>query len=135
VRAFVVDSSVDLAWLYDDEDVPRADDVVERLIEDSAFVPQLWHLEIRNSLLVAERRGRLTWGAVVERLDALSILPIQTDEEPDYQAALELARRHGLSFYDALYLELARRRRAELATLDRGLGRAAASEGVALVAI
>ena len=135
MRAFVVDSSVDLAWLYDDEDVPRADDVVERLIEDSAFVPQLWHLEIRNSLLVAERRGRLTWGAVVERLDALSILPVQTDEEPDYQAALELARRHGLSFYDALYLELARRRRVDLATLDRDLGRAAASEGVALVAI
>ena len=135
MRAFVVDSSVVLAWLYDDEDVPRADDVVERLIEDSAFVPQLWHLEIRNSLLVAERRGRLTWGAVVERLDALSILPVQTDEEPDYQAALELARRHGLSFYDALYLELARRRRADLATLDRDLGRAAASEGVALVAI
>ena len=135
MRAFVVDSSVDLAWLYDDEDVPRADDVVERLIEDSAFVPQLWHLEIRNSLLVAERRGRLSWGGIADRLDALNILPIQTDEEPDYQAALELARRHGLSFYDALYLELARRRRAEMATLDRDLGRAAASEGVALVAI
>ena len=135
MSGLVVDSSVALAWLYDDEDVPRADDVVERLIEDGAFVPQLWHLEIRNSLLVAERRGRLSWAGIAERLDALRVLPIQTDEEPDYQAALELARRHGLSFYDALYLELAKRRRADLATLDRGLGRAAASEGVAVVGI
>lgn len=135
MRAFVVDSSVVLAWLYDDEDNPRADDVMESLIEDSALVPQLWHLEIRNSLLVAERRGRLSWRGVTERLDALSILPVQTDEEPDYQAALDLARRHGLSFYDAQYLELARRRRADLATLDRDLGRAAASEGVGLVAV
>lgn len=133
MSALVVDSSIALAWLYDDEDVPRADDVVERLVEDGAFVPQLWHLEIRNSLLVAERRGRISWGEVAERLVALRVLPIQTDEEPDYQSALELARRHGLSFYDALYLELARRRRADLATLDRNLERAAASEGVDLV--
>ena len=64
------------------------------------------------------------------RLDALNGLPIRTDEEPDFREALGLAKRHGLSFYDALYLELAERRRAELATLDRALGRVAAAEGV-----
>lgn len=130
----VVDASIALAWLFDDETQPGADRALDRLIEDRAEVPQLWHLEIRNSLLTAERRGRISLDEIHERLDALSGLPIQTDEDPDLRSAFDLARRHGLSFYDALYLELAKRQRAELATLDRALGRAAVSEGVPLLA-
>ena len=134
MSGLVVDASVVVAWLFDDEDEPRADRVLERLEGDGALVPQLWHLETRNSLLVAERRGRLSAGGVKERLDALKGLPIRTDEEPDLQSAFDLARAHGLSFYDALYLELAKRESAELATLDGALGRAAVAEGVPLSA-
>ena len=96
------------------------------------MVPYLWHLETHNTLLVAERRGRLSARGANDRLDALKGLPIHTDEEPDLQSAFELARAHGLSFYDALYLELAKRESAELATLDESLGRAAIAEGVSL---
>ena len=135
MSGLVVDASVAVAWLFDDEEEPRADSVLERLKEDGALVPQLWHLEMRNSLLTAERRGRLSAGEVKERLDALRSLPIRTDEESDLQSAFNLARAHGLSFYDALYLELAKRESAELATLDGALGRAAVSEGVPLSAI
>ena len=126
----VVDASVTVAWLLDDEDEPRANEALERLKEDGAIVPQLWHLEVRNSLLAAERRGRLSRAEVDSRLNALQGLPIQTDEDPDFREALGLARRHGLSVYDGLYLELAMRQRADLATLDWALGRAAADEGV-----
>ena len=134
MSGLVVDASVVVAWLFDDEDEPRADRVLERLEEDGALAPQLWRLETRNSLLIAERRGRLSAGGVKERLDALKGLPIRTDEEPDLQSAFDLARAHGLSFYDALYLELAKRESAELATLDGALGRAAVAEGVPLSA-
>ena len=130
MSGLVVDASVVVAWLFDDEDEPSADNVLEQLAEDGAFVPQLWHLETRNSLLTAERRGRLSSEEVKERLDALNGLPIATDEEPDLQCAFDLARAHGLSLYDALYLELAKRKGARLATLDRPLGRAAVAEGV-----
>ena len=134
MTGLVVDASVVIAWLFDDEEEPRSDRVLKRLEEAGAFVPQLWHLETRNSLLTAERRGRLSASEVNERLDALKVLPIQTDEEPDLQVAFDLARMHGLSFYDALYVELARRLSAELATLDAALGRAAAAEGISLSA-
>ncbi len=134
MTGLVVDASVVIAWLFDDEEEPRSDRVLKRLEEAGAFVPQLWHLETRNSLLTAERRGRLSASEVNERLDALKVLPIQTDEEPDLQVAFDLARMHGLSFYDALYVELARRLSAELATLDAALGRAAAAEGIPLSA-
>ena len=128
----VVDASVVIAWLFDDEDEPRADSVLELLTVDGALVPHLWHLETHNTLLIAERRGRLSARGVKERLDALKGLPIRTDIQPDLQSAFNLARAHGLSFYDALYLELAKREIAELATLDGALGRAALAEGVPL---
>ena len=128
----VVDASVALSWLFDDEVEPRAERALGRLDEAGALVPEVWHLEVCDALLMAERRGRLSAGEVKERLDAPKTLPIRTDEESDLQSALELAREHGLSFHDALYLELAKRERAELATLDGALGRAAVAEGVSL---
>ena len=134
MSGLVVDASIVVAWLFDDEDESLADRALVRLEEDGATVPQLWHLETRNSLLTAERRGRLSSREVMDRMDALTDLPIRTDEEPDLQSAFDLARAHGLSLYDAMYLELARRESAELVTLDRTLGRAAAAEGVLVFA-
>ena len=130
MSGLVVDASVVLAWLFDDEENSRADRALELLAEHGALVPHLWHLEIRNTLLVAERSGRLSAEGVKERLDALVDLPILTDEGPNFQSAFELARVHQLSFYDALYLELAKRESAELATLDRELSQAAVAEGL-----
>ena len=130
MSGLVVDASVVIAWLFDDEEAPRTDSLLELLEENGPLVPHLWHLETRNVLLVAERRGRLSAGGVKERIDALKGLPIRTDDESDLQSAFVLARAHGLSFYDALYLELAKRESAELATLDGTLGRAAVAERV-----
>ena len=104
-----------------------------RLEDDEALVPHLWHLELRNGLLVAVRRGRFIAGGPAERLNALHDLPIRTDMEPDMDIAFALAEKHGLSFYDAIYLELAKRHTAPLATLDKALARAAADEGLHLV--
>ena len=132
MSGLVVDASVVVAWLFDYEEEPRADGVLELLEEDGGLVPHLWHLETRNALLIAERRGRLSRGGVKERVDALKGLPIRTDEDPDLQSAFDLARAHELSLYDALYLELAKRENAGIATLDGALGRAAVAEGVPL---
>ena len=94
MSGLVVHASVVVAWLFEDEAEPRADRSLERFEEDGALVPQMWHLEIRNSLLTAERRGRLSAVEVKEHLDALRGLPIRTDEEPDLQSAFNLARAH-----------------------------------------
>ena len=98
-----------------------------------ALVPQLWHLEVRNALLVAERRGRIRADEVEERLRCLLELPVKTDTEPNLETAFALARGRHLSFYDALYLELALRCGGALATLDAALARAAVAEGLSLV--
>ena len=130
---FVLDASVAASWLLDDEDDPDASAALERLGQEDALVPQLWHIEIRNCLLVAQRRRRLSNNDLGERLRALAGLPVRTDADYDPDSSFALAQEHGLSFYDALYLNLAQRRCVPLATLDRALRRAAAAEGVAVV--
>ena len=130
MRDLVLDPSVVLAWLLDDEYEPVADAVIESLAGDRAWVPQHWHFEVRNGLLMGERRGRLSRGQCNRCVGSLQALPVQTDNEADLDTALGLAREHGLTFYDALYLELARRRSARLATLDAALQQAAQAEGV-----
>ena len=126
----VLDASVTAGWLLSDELDPRTASVLAILRQDGAIVPQLWHYEIRNALLVAERREPMPEGGATERPDSLKGLPILTDQETDLRVAFDLAREHGLSFSDALYLELAKRRNGPLATLDERLTRAALAEGI-----
>ena len=126
----VLDPSVVLAWLLDDEHEPTADTAMESLPAGTTWVPQHWHFEVRNGLLMGERRGRLSRERCNSCIGSLQAIPVQTDNEADLDSALGLAREHGLTFYDALYLELARRRSAGLATLDAALQQAAQAEGV-----
>jgi predicted nucleic acid-binding protein len=69
-------------------------------------------------------------------LSTITMLPIKVDAEADRKAwsdTLHLAERHGLTVYDASYLEIASRRKIPLATLDRQLRAAATSEGIQLL--
>jgi hypothetical protein len=56
----VVDSSVVMAWCFEDEVDKYADSVLDLLVDSEAIVPSIWPLEVANVLLVAERRQRLT---------------------------------------------------------------------------
>jgi len=84
-----------------------------------------------NLLLVAERRHRITADTGAALLDLLGGLDIETDDDPSRAQGpvLELARRYGLTAYDATYLDLAVRRRLPLATRDAALIRAARTLG------
>ena len=128
----VIDASIVMASLLDDEHQPLADKALRQVGETGGLAPWLWHLETRNALISAERRGRTSVVRVDELLNALKSLPIQTDESQNLEVVFDLARIHKLSFYDAIYLELAMRRKASLATLDSRLAKAAANEGLLL---
>ncbi len=131
---FVVDASVASCWAFDDESHPAAAGALQRLRDDAAHVPALWWLELRNVLIVNERKGRMTRSAVSAFLRDLSRLAIAIDRAPEELQLLALARHHRLTVYDAAYLELAKRQSLALATLDEELARAARAEKIALVA-
>jgi predicted nucleic acid-binding protein len=133
VTAGVVDSSIALTWCFEDEASPETDRLFERVRDDGAVVPGLWHLEVANVLLQAERRGRISRADVARRLMLISDLPIATDHETTPRAwreTLSLARAENLTTYDAAYLELAERRGLPLMTRDNELGAAAKRLGV-----
>lgn len=130
---FVVDASVTACWAFADESDPRADRALRRLRRDEALAPALWWFEVRNILVVNERRQRLTQADSAAFLRDLAHLGISLDRSPDEGEVLRIARAHRLSVYDAAYLELAQRRGVALATLDADLVRAATAEAVPLV--
>jgi predicted nucleic acid-binding protein len=130
---FVLDASVTACWCFYDEHDPRAAAAFDMLDSDHALAPLHWWFEVRNVLLLGERRQRISASHAIGFLDRLQRSPIELAALPDQVGVLALARRHRLSFYDAAYLELAQRRRIALATLDHRLAVAAQTEGVALV--
>ena len=133
MTAFVLDASIAIAWLLDDEDIPQANEALAYLETREALVPQIWHLEMRSALLGAERRRRISVDSVDELLRKLVELPVSTDAELNLVVALALARRYRLAIYEAVYLELALRADAPLATLDQALENAAVAEGYSLI--
>jgi predicted nucleic acid-binding protein len=131
---FVIDTSVAMAWCFEDEASDATEAVLDRLRDDQAVVPAIWPLEVANVLLVAERRGRVSEAQASRFLELLAQLPIEVEDSPtDIAAIVAIGRRHTLSSYDASYLVLAERLGACLATLDQALTRAARKAGVQLL--
>jgi predicted nucleic acid-binding protein len=130
---FVLDASIAACWCFHDEQDDRADLAFERLFIERALVPLLWWFEVRNVALIGERRKRVTDNETTVFLNRLEKFSIDLASLPDRTAVIALARRHNLTFYDAAYLELAKREKIPLATLDRALTAAAQKEGVALL--
>ena len=131
---FVLDSSVTMAWFFDDEVASSTDALLDELNrEGRAVVATHWALEVTNTLLMGERRKRCSPADSAHFLGILDSLPIEMDEDTADKAVtttMALARGNNLTLYDAAYLELAMRRKLPLASLDKDLRTAAQKNGV-----
>jgi predicted nucleic acid-binding protein len=126
-----------MAWCFEDEASPETDEIQDWLTADArAHVPTLWHVEIANVLWACERRKRITEADSVRFLAVLEALNIMTDHQTEQHAGqktLGLARQHGVSVYDAAYLELAMRLGLPLASKDETLRKAAQAVGLSIL--
>lgn len=130
MKRLIADASFCGAWILEDEASVAAELVLQSLDDGTAelIVPSLWHYEMLNLLKMAHRRGRLDRPSVNAAQKALTQLPILEVDVPDGRAnaiILKLAFDHELTAYDAAYLELAKRLKLPLYTLDRSLKKAA----------
>lgn len=118
----VVDASVTLSWCFPDEQTPLSLALLDRLnADDTALVPAFWSLEVLNSLLVGEKRGRISSDQTQVFLrDLVALRPTfdNASVEQVFGAVQKLCREQHLTPYDALYVELALRVKCPLATLD-----------------
>ncbi len=134
--SLVLDSSVTLAWCFDDERTDATDAVLERVAESGAEAPSLWPLEILNALWIAERRGRIDAERRIRLAGFLRDLPVNLDADTASQAwvaTARLAALYRLTLYGAAYLELAQRLKLPLATLDADLRAAADALAIELI--
>jgi predicted nucleic acid-binding protein len=130
-RAMVVDASVSAAWFLPDEATPSTEAALHATATQDVWVPALWLLEIGNLLLSAQRRKRITADKRRELVAAACTLRLKVDREPVAMTLLDdIAASHGLTAYDAAYLELAIRRNLALATQDAALVAAMVKAGV-----
>jgi predicted nucleic acid-binding protein len=138
VSRFVLDASVAVAWVAGMPMDPYAASVQAYAQRGGrAIVPFLWLTEVSNGVLMLERRK------VLARSDAdTGLCDLQrffdTSAEVDhvtlsFRQMVDLARTWQLTVYDALYLELARRENAPLATLDKSMRAAVEKAGLALL--
>lgn len=136
MKRFVLDASVTLAWCFEDQKNSYSEAALKRVGEGAVpVVPALWMYEVANVLALANREGALdrakaaTFWREVRKV-------VSVDEKTDGDTGLrimDLAERHGLTAYDAAYLELALREKLPLATLDKKLKRAVGVAGAALI--
>ncbi|MGD0520067.1 MAG: type II toxin-antitoxin system VapC family toxin [Terracidiphilus sp.] len=131
---FVLDASIAITWAMRDEDHPLADLAFLQLQSGSAIVPGIWWYEIRNILVLNERRNRISPDDSTQFLLDLEQLSIDVDFPHNGTQLMDLSRKYKLSIYDAAYLALAMRERLPLATLDKTLEAAALASGVPLLA-
>lgn len=130
---FVLDCSLTMAWLFEDESTQATDAVLHRLKDSVAGVPTVWPLEVANVLLIAQRHKRISPSKASSFIDALAALPIIIDETTSARALhsiYTLADSTRLTIYDAAYLDLALREKIPLLSLDQTLIKAAKKMGI-----
>lgn len=126
----VIDASVTMPWFFADEATPFTESLLDALSDQVLWAPTLWVLDCTNVLQSAQRQRRIDANRRAEIAGELSALPVRLDAEtPDFVSLDRLAAAHGLSAYDAAYLELALRRSLVLVSLDAQLIAAARALG------
>jgi predicted nucleic acid-binding protein len=134
LSGIVVDASIALSWCFPDEQTPLSIKILDMLkAGEPAVVPSFWCVEVLNTLLMGEKRGRIKpeqTEAFLGDLRTLAPLLDFASFEQVCGVVQKLSREHRLTPYDALYLELALRSGCRLATLDQAQREAAAALGI-----
>ena len=130
---FVLDTSVAMAWFFEDESNSYTESILDNLRSGKAFVPGIWMYEVGNVLAMAERRNRATQMQSRQFVELLGQLPIEIvidGKNIIWSDALNLARENEITVYDAAYLELAIRKALPLTTQDGKLKQVCSKIGI-----
>jgi len=130
----VIDASVMISILFEDEESKYSKSVLECMMQGrGVIVPEIFHAEVLNVMLVSERRGRIDSDDIHQMLKFLSDLEVVTMSYTNKKEIMRLARNYNLTSYDATYLGLAINKKIHIATLDKRLMEASIAEKIYLV--
>ncbi|MBE7941205.1 MULTISPECIES: type II toxin-antitoxin system VapC family toxin [Ramlibacter] len=135
MKPIVIDASASAAWVMPDERNPAADELYlqARTEKDRFHAPALWPWEMGNMMVMGVQRERITADEVDAGLALVAGAHVTVEPPPDRHRQAQVARlalAHGLTYYDAAYLELVLRLNGQLASHDQQLLAAARACGI-----
>jgi len=137
VNAAVLDASVALRWILEDEADREGALRIRAALEEGrllADAPPTFLPEVAGALTRAVRAGRMTAAAAFASLDGLSRVGVDTPELHAFvQDSMRIAMRTGIQVQDATYIRTAQRLGVPLVSADRA--QLAAAAAVAVVAV
>ncbi|NER82178.1 MAG: type II toxin-antitoxin system VapC family toxin [Leptolyngbya sp. SIO1D8] len=127
----VVDASVAIKLFIEQEGSEQAEALFDRLgtePDTELYVPELFYAECANVLWQYVRRASYPAAETKASLVRLQVLSLQRVAIPDLvNEAMDIAITHGISAYDACYVELSERLQLPLVTADQKLIRSLAA--------
>lgn len=133
IDALVIDANVVIEWAANEAstEVGRR---TRDLVPDAVLrAPAIFWAESRNGILNKHKLDAIGAELRDEALSFVDALPVRLDDVVASPRALRIALNHGLTVYDAYYVELASRTLLPLATNDHAMRKAARAEGLSLV--
>lgn len=132
---YVVDASAFGPLFFNDEQDRLLAELPDFIAEEKCTAPQHWRLELANQIIAGLRRKRMTASMAEIAIAQIDQFPVEIDEMTNDRIAISytLAARHGLTIYDAAYLELAVRLKLVLITYDKDLRKAARAEQIRIL--
>ncbi len=134
----VLDASLMLAWLLSEPGLASRPQLHTILMRETLLVPAHWPAEVGNALVVNVRRGRIAQSDVADILQNLATFAVSPQTPPEtehFNPLLQFAQAHRLTFYDAIYVQLALETESKLATLDEEMRKAAFQLGIKLLPV
>ena len=132
---FVVDCSVTMSWIFEDESSQKSDELLNLILDGATvIVPTIWRYEVSNVLLLATIKKRIS--GYKNAISLLGKFPIKEDPfsiVATWGDTLQVAAKTNLTIYDASYLETAKRNLLPLATFDKAMIKAAKSLKIPLL--
>jgi predicted nucleic acid-binding protein len=132
----VLDASLIVALILREANVPNGDAVYDALGGETLAVPAHWPAEIASALSVNHRRGRISAKNVAVAVEKLLVLKPTVDPAPplaDIPDLLQLTAAEQLTIYDAVYVQLAMKLDAMLATVDEAMRMSAKRHDISLL--
>jgi len=129
----VIDASFVAAVLLEETHTAFVRAAFDDLAAEDLHAPALLPFELANILRTRTRKGELDnvrRSMLLSYSERLEVEIAAAPEGERMERILAVADRHGLTAYDAAYLEAALRLQADLATLDRSLAAAGRAEGL-----
>ena len=131
--AFVLDASVAIAWVVASQATAYTKRMRLRARREPYHVPMIFVAEVTNVIVVLERRGILNEHGAEAAAEVLGRLdPVVHASNLNLPELRRLAKRFGLTAYDACYLALALELRLPIACGDRPLKTALVAASVKL---